>query len=132
MTFAPVFGGTFIENRARAVFPPQAGNPEGEVHEDFGIFSFDRPRKTVVFRQFHVESFVNQYVLTRISEDGCEMVFESEAIENIRPGFRARTTYTLEGSDVLHSRFELAEPSAEYALYSENHLRRKTDIQQGS
>jgi hypothetical protein len=71
--------------------PPQAKNPKGEVHEDEGFISFDRARKKRVYRQFHVEGFVNQYV-----EDGdsspTDVVFTSESIEDILAGWRARGT----------------------------------------
>ncbi|MGH8247883.1 MAG: hypothetical protein ACREUU_15795, partial [Gammaproteobacteria bacterium] len=44
---------------------PGAGKVE--VHEDWGVISYDRARRTFVFRQFHVEGFVNQYVLQEIT-----------------------------------------------------------------
>jgi hypothetical protein len=44
-----------------------------------------------VFRQFHVEGFVNQYALDT-SSTADRLVFLSEAIENIPAGFRARET----------------------------------------
>ena len=53
-------GDRFIRVTNRSVYPPQGQNPKGEVHEDEGWFSYDRARKRVVFRQFHVEGFVNQ------------------------------------------------------------------------
>ncbi|MGE5559692.1 MAG: hypothetical protein ACM3XN_01375 [Chloroflexota bacterium] len=61
----------------------------------------------------------------RINTDGSELVFETESIENIPAGFRARTTYRLDGPDTLRTFFELAEPGAEFTLYSENCLQRK-------
>jgi hypothetical protein len=124
-SFEPALRGTFVTNRHLAVFPVQENNTKGEVHEDYGVFSYDKVRKVVVLRQFHVEGFVNQYVLTKASEDGRELVFETEAIENIPPGFRARTTYVIENDNEYRSIFELAPPGAEYSVYSENHLRRK-------
>lgn len=124
-SFEPVLRGTFVTNRHHAVFPVQEQNPKGEVHEDYGVFSYDKVRKVIVFRQFHVEGFVNQYVLTKTSEDGRELVFETEAIENIPPGFRARTTFVIENENEYRSVFELAPPGADYSVYSENRLRRK-------
>lgn len=49
---------------------PTEKNPKGEVHEDFGIFSYDQARKTFVMRGFYVEGFVNTYVMDEISGDG--------------------------------------------------------------
>jgi hypothetical protein len=51
--------------------------------------------------------------------------FETEAIENIPAGFRARETYTVTGPNEFVERFELAEPGKEFEIYSETHFRRK-------
>jgi hypothetical protein len=34
-------------------------NKTGEIHEDMGMIGYDRARERFVFRQFHVEGFVN-------------------------------------------------------------------------
>ena len=52
--------------------------------------SYDKAAKKLVLRQFHVEGFVNHYVLESVSEDGRTIVFVTAAIENIAPGFRGR------------------------------------------
>ena len=57
-----VLNGRFIRVRNRSEYPAQAKNPKGEIHEDEGYVSFDRARKRLVLRQFHVEGFVNQYL----------------------------------------------------------------------
>jgi hypothetical protein len=110
----------FIEVRNRSVYQPQPKNPKGETHEDWGMISFDRARKRFVLRQFHVEGFVNQYVA---GEHG--LVFESESIENIPAGFRARETYTVTGPDSFTERFELAAPGKEFEVYSETRFKRQ-------
>ena len=56
-----VLGDRFMEARNRSTYVPQEKNPKGEVHEDIGLFSWDRARPRFVLRQFHVEGFVNQY-----------------------------------------------------------------------
>src|SRR5690242_18267955 len=53
----------YLNVKHKSVYAPQEKNPKGEVHEDLGFISFDRSRKQFVFRQFHVEGFVNQYTL---------------------------------------------------------------------
>lgn len=50
-----VLGGKFLRASNKTVYPPQEKNPKGEVHEDFGYFSYDRKRKKLLLRQFHVE-----------------------------------------------------------------------------
>jgi hypothetical protein len=107
----------FIRVTNRTVYPVQDKNPKGEVHEDEGFFSFDRGRKRLVFRQFHVEGFVNQYVEDVESTAG-RLVFTTEAIENIPAGWRARETYIANGPDEFEEVFELAAPGKPFDVYS--------------
>jgi hypothetical protein len=118
-----VLNAKYLEVRNKSVYPAQAQNPKGEVHEDWGMISYDRSRKTFVLRQFHVEGFVNQYAAEPV-RDGV-LSFQSEAIENIRAGYRARETYTIIGPDEFVERFELAEPGKDFEVYTETHFRRK-------
>lgn len=118
-----VLGSRFIRVRNRNVYPPQEKNPKGETHEDEGFFSFDRARKRIVLRQFHVEGFVNTYVQDLDAKAGT-ISFTTEAIENLPSGFRARETYVVTGADQLEEIFELAEPGKEFAVYSRALLQR--------
>jgi THAP4-like, heme-binding beta-barrel domain len=116
-------GGRFIRIHNRSEYPAQARNPKGEIHEDEGYLSFDRARRRLVLRQFHVEGFVNQYV----QEDGAtadRVVFTTESIENIPAGWRARETYVLQGPDAFEEIFELAEAGKPFEVYSRARLRR--------
>lgn len=115
--YARVLNSHFIRVQNKSVYPPQAKNPKGETHEDHGVFSFDKTRKSAVLRQFHVEGFVNQYVSDLSPQDG-KVVFTSEAIENIPPGYRARESYTMLGPDEFEEHFELAEPGKAFETYS--------------
>lgn len=120
-----VFNGKYLRVQSRSVYDPQPKNPKGEIHEEWGMISFDKSRKQFVFRQFHVEGFVNQYVTTSISTDGKSIVFTSEGIENIPAGWRARETYKVVGPDEFAETFELAEPGKDFQTYSEGRLHRK-------
>jgi hypothetical protein len=113
----------FIEETNRSVYPAQEKNPKGELHEHRSFFSFDNARKAVVFRQFHGEGFVNQYVLQPATKPGV-LVFVSEAIENIPNGYRARETYTFISDNEFEEVFEIAEPGKDFALYSKARLKR--------
>ena len=115
----------FLEVRNKSTYAPQEKNPKGEVHEDRGFMSWDRGRRRFVFRQFHVEGFVNQYVADSVAASPDSIVLRSEAIENIPPGFRARETYRIVGPDEFVERFEMAEPNSEFAIYSETRFKRK-------
>lgn len=115
----------FLHVQNRSTYEPQPKNPKGEIHEDWGMISFDKSRKQFVFRQFHVEGFVNQYLMTSISADGKTIVFTSESIENIPAGWRARETYKITGPDEFVEVFELAGPGKDFETYSEGHFKRK-------
>lgn len=120
-----VLNDKFLHVQNKSTYDPQPKNPKGEIHQDWGMMSFDKSRKNFVFRQFHVESFVIQYVMTSTSPDGKTIVFTSESIENIPAGFRARETYNILGPDEFTEVFEIAEPGKEFELYSEGHFNRK-------
>lgn len=118
--YSRALNGRFIRANNRSVYPPQDKNPKGETHEDEGFLSYDRARKRLVLRQFHVEGFVNQYV----QEPDSPLVFTSEAIENIAAGWRARETYIVHGPDEFEEVFELAAPGKPFELYSQARLKR--------
>jgi hypothetical protein len=119
-----VLNGQFLHARSTSLYPPQEKNPKGEQHQDWGLISYDQARSTFVLRQFHVEGFVNQYVLEQMSEDGQTISFVTESIENIPSGWRAKETYQILDPDTFVERFELAAPGKEFELYSESRLTR--------
>ena len=123
--YAFVLKDRFIQVSNKAVYAPQEKNPKGEVHEDLGIFGYDKAQKKLSFRQFHVEGFVVQYSLESMSEDGRTLVFKSTAIENISPGWVARETYRFLNNDEFVETFALAGPGKEFETYSETRFRRK-------
>ncbi len=119
-----IFNNKYIEVRNKSTYPPTDKNPKGEVHEDIGYISYDKGRKKFILRQFHIEGFVNQYVLDSIATDGKMIVFVSEAIENIPAGWRAKETYHIANENEFTETFELAEPRKEFSVYSKATMRR--------
>jgi hypothetical protein len=116
----------YIEVRNKTTYASTKENPKGYVHEDVGYISYDKARKTFIFRQFHGEGFVNQYVLDSLSADKKTMVFVSEAIENIPKGWRAREMYTV-GENTLTEVFNLAEPGKGFEPYTKATLTKKNN-----
>lgn len=112
-----------IQATHRGEYPPQPANPKGEIHEDTGIYSFDRAAKTVRFRQFHVEGFVIHYVLEPQTKPDT-FVFTSEAIENIPKGYRSRETHVVLGPDEFEEVFEMADPGKDFTVYSRTRFKR--------
>lgn len=122
--FQFVLNGKFLQVSNKSVFEPQEKNPKGEVHEDFGLFSYDTIRKKFVFRQFHVEGFVNQYVLDSISDDQKTFSFVSEQIENAPPGLKAKLIYKILNENEFQLNFELAFPGKDFDCYAAGKMRR--------
>jgi hypothetical protein len=100
----------FIQMTDRAVYEPQERNPEGEIHEEIGYFSYDKSRQRHVFREFHVEGYVNQYVMEEWDPSGKKIVFRTEAIENMPSGWQTRTTYEVLGENMFRETFDLVGP----------------------
>jgi len=119
-----VLNNKFLFVRNKSVYEPQEKNPNGEIHEDWGFISYDRTRETYIFRQFHIEGFVNHFILNELAEGDQAISFVTEVIENIPPGWKARETYRILGSDEFIEVFELAPPDKEFELYTENRFQR--------
>ncbi|MEK6674155.1 MAG: heme-binding beta-barrel domain-containing protein [Planctomycetota bacterium] len=115
----------FLQVRNKCVYKPQEKNPNGETHEDWGMFSYDSNRRKLILRQFHVEGFVNQFVQESISSDGKTLVFVTEQIENIPTGWRARETYRVIADDQFEEVFELAAAGKEFEVYSRITFKRR-------
>jgi hypothetical protein len=119
-----VLGQRYLHERNTSTYPPQERNPKGEVHEHWSFISHDRARKALVLRQFHVEGFVNQFVLSAEESRPGKLVFVSEALENVGARWRARETYEVLGPDEFTETFELAAPDKPFSVYSGNHFKR--------
>lgn len=123
-TYRFALGDRFLHERNVSTYPPQPKSEKGEVHEHWSFFSRDRARRTLVLRQFHQEGFVNQYVLVPGGAPGT-VVFETEALENVPQGWKARETYTVISADEFVETFELASASAPYEVYSQTRFKRR-------
>lgn len=115
----------FIEIRNKSEYEPTKKYPKGEVHEDIGFFSYDKSLKKFKLRQFHIESFVNEYVLDSVTADNKTLVFTSIAIENIPKGYKARETYKILNDKEIEETFEIAEPNKDFEVYSKVKLKRQ-------
>lgn len=120
-----VLGKKYLQMKTRSVFKPQEKNPEGEVHEDMGMFSYDHFRKTFVLRGFYIEGFVNQYVLESISEDKKAITFVTEAVENAPPGTKAKLIFKIIAKGEIEQSFHVAFPGKDFSCYVVNTLKKE-------
>lgn len=119
-----VLGNRFIHERNTSVYPPQEKNKAGEVHQHWSFFSYDRTRKTLIFRQFHQEGFVILYALNSDLSSSSKLVFESEQVENVNSSWKTRETYELVSNDEFTETFEIAKPDKPFEIYSRNQFKR--------
>lgn len=124
-SYRAIFNNNFIEVKNKATYLPTTKNPKGEIHEDIGFISYDKTGKRFMLRQFHIESFVNEFKLESMSADGKTIVFVTESIENIPAGYRARETYVFVSDNEFTETFEIAPPNGSFSLYSKATLKRK-------
>jgi hypothetical protein len=122
-SYAFVLGDKFLHERNVSSYPPQPKNEKGEIHHHWSFFSYDRARRSLVLRQLHQEGFVNQYVMLPASTAGT-VVFESEALENVPTGWKARETYLVVSADEFVETFELASGAGAYEVYSTARFKR--------
>ena len=118
-----VLSGKFLYEENVSTYPPQPKNAKGEVHEHRSFLSYDRARRTLIFRQFHQEGFVNQYAMAPEAKANT-VVFESEALENVPSGWKARETYERVSPDEFVETFDLAQGAGAYEVYSKARFKR--------
>ena len=124
--YAPIVGEQFLHVQSVCTFPPSDKNPQGEIHEDVGIYSFDRSRNCLVLRSFHVEGFINQYAVDVTGDKAIVITHVSESVENGPPGLRARDILSMESEDEFTEVFELAFPGKDFQPCVWNRMRRVT------
>lgn len=124
-TYQFIMNGTYLHGKNISRFEPQEKNPEGEVHEDWTFFSYDKMNKKFILRQINIEGFINTFELDSISNEGKTFVFTSTQSENAPPGLRARLTYMIENDNEFIETFELAFPDKEFSEWLRNYWMRK-------
>ena len=115
----------FLYVKNRSVSPSTEKLPKGEVHEDWGFYSYDSGQKRFILRQFHTEGFVNEFIAEPAPEGAKLPIFTAESIENLPPGWRARETYTIISEDEFEEVFELAKPGEDFEVCVHNRMKRR-------
>ena len=123
-TYTFILDDAYLHEENISTYPPQEFNPDGEVHEHWSFFSYDRAQRVLVLRQFHDEHIVNHFVLnTGLRAEGV-IVFDSESMENYQQDWRAREKYRIMSKDAFIEEFYLAPPGQDFELYITTHLER--------
>ena len=94
------------------------------MYEHISFISYDKARKLLVLRQFHVEGFVNQFVFNRDASTPAKFAFDSEVFENFSNKWKARETYEVTSPNEFTETFEVAPPDKQFQVYSVNRFKR--------
>ncbi|OFX89204.1 MAG: hypothetical protein A2W99_01575 [Bacteroidetes bacterium GWF2_33_16] len=125
-----VLDGKYIEVNHHSEFTPTPKKPEGEIHDDWGIISFDKHNGKYIYRQFNNEGYYNQYVLNDSLSNDNLLIFETELMENFVIGSKAKFTIKRINEMEMETIFELYFPGKEYATYGKNKLIRQVDTEE--
>lgn len=124
-SFTLTMDSKYIEVINDSKFDPTPNNPKGEHHIDKGFISFDGSRKLIVFRQFNVEGYINQYILVDSLSSDKELVFVTESIENFVPGGKAKWTIKKISDSRIETVFDVYFPNRGYTCMGTNFLIKK-------
>jgi len=75
-------GNTYIEVNHHSEIEKKNKKFKNEVHDDWGMISYDKQRGVYIYRQFNIEGYYNQFILIDSLSNENTIVFESEQTEN--------------------------------------------------
>jgi hypothetical protein len=119
--------GKYIRAQGRSVYPKQEKNPNGEVHAQLDLWSFDKARGCIVLRQFDTLGFVGTYVLDPAASGRDRWVLVAESLENVPKGWKARYVFTRKSDDEYHEMLELDPDDKGFKPYVTNRFLRVSD-----
>ncbi|MBN2425137.1 MAG: hypothetical protein JXR46_16235 [Calditrichaceae bacterium] len=122
--YSLILNNQYLYISSKTVFLPQEKNPEGEIHEHWTVYSYDRNKKVYIARQFNSEGFVNVLTINSGSANTDTLIFLSEKLENLPDGFKARLTIIKTSQNEFKEIFEIAPPNQDYTQFSTNTWKR--------
>ena len=120
--FRYIMDGKYLQVMNESRFEPTETKPAGDYHLDMGMISYDTYREKLVYRQFHNEGYVNQYILKIDLSNDTDLVFESETIENFPRGGVARWTIRKLSENEIETIFDVAMPDELFVCLGTNKL----------
>ena len=116
----PVLGGRFLRADGRSVYPRQERNPNGEIHTQMDVWSYDAARDAIVLREFDDLGFAATYVMDTESSTEDRLVLIGEHLENVPQGWRARYAFAFVPPDEFHETLELDADGQGFTPYVTN------------
>lgn len=99
-----IMDGQFLMSRHNSVRLPQELSPDGDQHDELGVFSFDSERNSLVLREFMGEGVV---IRSPCAIEEMTVVCTSETVES-GPGIRARLTLVIQDRYRFQEKYEIA------------------------
>jgi hypothetical protein len=121
---ASFLDGKYLRVDGRSVYEKQPKNPEGDIHGELGLWSYDRSRQTLVLREFDTLGFVSTYVLDAAASKPDHWVLVAESLVNVPQGWKARYLYTRVSSEEYQEVLELDPDGKGFKPYVTNRFRR--------
>jgi hypothetical protein len=101
-----VLANRFVEVRDVANYPSRTG--KADVREQRAFFGVGGGRDALTLRQFHPEGWAITYTFNAAESSGTVLVFDSESVDGLERGARARETWEIYSSDEFVATFEIA------------------------
>ena len=111
----------YIMEKNQSTFPKSEKKPKGEVHRDFGVFSYNSNKNEIIYRSFNVEGFTNIFVMDSINSSGEKFVFITREIENNPGNWKARVTLEKISDEEFIETFDIAMDGENFKQFLANH-----------
>lgn len=111
----------YIVEKNQSTFPKSENKPMGEVHRDFGVFSFNSNTNSIIYRSFNIEGFTNIFVLNSDSSTTEKLVFITREIENNPGNWVAKSTIQKISDNEFIETFEIAMDGKLFKSFLKNH-----------
>ncbi len=104
------FNGTYLQSQTRTV--PQ-GESQADPHRDLGVMSYDKDNRTLVFRDFLSEGFVNTFHVTLMEAEFLKLKFNHHESES-SGGMRVQMMLEFKSPDEYEIVLDLAPPNGDF------------------
>ena len=123
-TYEYALNNQYILANNTSTFPITEKKPHGEVHRDFGVFSYNSNTKSVILREFHIEGFANIHVLDTLLSTANKFVFITREIENNPGNWIARIIIEKVSDTEFVEYFDIAMDGKNYVPFLKNTWRK--------
>ncbi|MCB0753415.1 MAG: hypothetical protein KDC52_18230 [Ignavibacteriae bacterium] len=111
----------YIIEKNQSTFAKTEKKPIGEVHRDFGVFSFNGNTSKIVYRSFNIEGFTNIFELDNDQSTETKFIFITREIENNPGNWKAKVTIEKISDNEFLESFDIAMDGENYVPFLKNH-----------